>query len=153
MEYIKKYLKYVIILLSLNFLFITQVLSAECTDVSGTTVTISADCEDLDISGSGSNVTINSGVTIAETSNASVGFGGYSTTLTNNGTISSDGSSTVLPDRYSTITTLTNNGTISTAINGGITNNGTISTLENTGTISATGDKGVLNNKVGTYGR
>jgi len=152
MEDIKKYLKYVIILLSLNFLFITQVLSAECTDVSGTTVTISADCEDLDISGSGANVTINSGVTISETSNASVGFGGYSTTLTNNGTISSDGSSTVLPDKNSTITTLTNNGTISTATNGGITNNGTISTLENTGTISATVDKGLLNNKVGTFG-
>ena len=57
MEDTKKYLKYVIILLSLNFLFITQVLSAECTDVSGTTVTISTDCEDLDISGSGSTIT------------------------------------------------------------------------------------------------
>ena len=57
MEDIKKYLKYVIILLSLNFLFTTQVLSAECTDVSGTTVTISTDCEVLDISGSGSTIT------------------------------------------------------------------------------------------------
>ena len=56
MEDIKKYLKYVVILLSLNFLFITQVLSAEFNDVSDSTETISRDCEDLDISGNGSNI-------------------------------------------------------------------------------------------------
>ena len=40
-------------------------LAADCTDVSGTTVTITGSCENnLQISGDGSNVTINSGVNI-----------------------------------------------------------------------------------------
>ena len=42
-----------------NFLF-----AADCTDPSGSTVSISTNCSNLDISGDGSNVTIDNGVTI-----------------------------------------------------------------------------------------
>ncbi|MGE4576067.1 MAG: hypothetical protein AAEF61_03685, partial [Candidatus Pseudothioglobus sp.] len=59
-----KYLNYCIISLSLNLLFSTQALSADCTDVSGTTETIEVSCTRLLIDGDGSNVTINSDVTI-----------------------------------------------------------------------------------------
>jgi|TARA_B100002003_G_scaffold240152_1_gene260382 hypothetical protein len=58
---VQKLFKYFIISLSLNFLYCTQVLSADCTDVSGSTETITASCSDLDIGGDGSNVTVNSG--------------------------------------------------------------------------------------------
>ena len=61
-----KLVKYLFIFLSLSFLFSAQVLSADCADASGTTVTISTSCTDLNISGDSSNVTINSGVTIDE---------------------------------------------------------------------------------------
>jgi len=92
----KKYFNYFIIFLSLNFLFCTKVLSADCADASGNTVTISTSCTDLNISGDSSNVTINSGVTIDE-------IGG--------------GNSTAVSLENSTDTTITNNGTISSVGN------------------------------------
>ena len=61
MEDIKKYFSYVIIFLSLNFLSITQVLSADCGEVSSST-TISEGCTDLEISGSNTHVTIVGGL-------------------------------------------------------------------------------------------
>jgi hypothetical protein len=60
----KKYFNYFVIFLSLNFLFSAQVLSANCTDISGSTVTFSTDCSVLVIEGDGSNVTINQLTTI-----------------------------------------------------------------------------------------
>jgi len=91
-----KLAKYLFIFLSLSYLICGQVLSANCTDVSGTTVTISTSCTDLNISGDSSNVTINSGVTIDE-------IGG--------------GNSTAVSLENSTDTTITNNGTISSVGN------------------------------------
>ena len=52
-----KLAKYLFIFLSLNYLFCVQVLSANCTDLDGTTETISTSCTDLDITGDDSNVT------------------------------------------------------------------------------------------------
>ena len=54
-------------LLTLGFsvLVSNHALAADCTAVSGTTtVTITTNCSELNIGGDGSNVTINSGVTI-----------------------------------------------------------------------------------------
>ena len=59
-------------------------LSADCTDVSGTTETIEVSCTHLLIDGDGSNVTINSDVTIDYTGKGAVNTsGGTNTTLTN----------------------------------------------------------------------
>ena len=60
----RKYLNFLIIPLLLNYLFSSLVFSADRADVSGITVTITTDCSELDIGGDGSNVTVNSGVTI-----------------------------------------------------------------------------------------
>ena len=148
----QKYFNYFVIFLSLNFLFCTQVLSANCTDVSGSTATFSTSCTDLDIDGDGSNVTINSGVTIDGTSDA-VGFANATnTTLTNNGTISSSGSRGLRTTTSATINDLSNNGTISAGGSSGIRNDGTITTLTNTNTISATGGYGIYNITGATIG-
>ena len=171
-----KLAKYLFIFLSLNSLFCTKVLSADCTAVSGTTVTITASCTDLDISGSSSDVTINSGITIDNTANKAVANTGTATTLTNSGTISATGNfnsfglhnsgtidtltnqsgAEISSDGYfglyntgGVITTLTNAGTIKAVTQShGIHNTGssTITTLTNTGTISAHSDYGILNN-------
>ena len=147
-----KYFNYFIIFFSLNFLFCTQVLSANCTDISGSTATFSTSCTDLDIDGDGSNVTINSGVTIDGTSDA-VGFANATnTTLTNNGTISSSGSRGLRTTTSATINDLSNNGTISAGGSSGIRNDGTITTLTNTNTISATGGYGIYNITGATIG-
>ena len=53
----------IIIIVALNCHFST-VFALDCTDISGTTTTITKNCSDLDIDGDSSNVTINSGVTI-----------------------------------------------------------------------------------------
>ena len=84
----QKYFNYFVIFLSLNFLFCSKVLSANCTDISGSTATFSTSCTDLDIDGDGSNVTINSGVTIDGTRKAVNFANATNATLTNNGTIS-----------------------------------------------------------------
>ena len=65
-----------------------QILAADCDDVSGTTVTISKSCTDLDIQGDNADVTINSGVTVSGSSAAVNSTGsGTITAITNNGTI------------------------------------------------------------------
>jgi hypothetical protein len=127
-------------------------LSDNCTDISGSTATFSTSCTDLDIDGDGSNVTINSGVTIDGTSDA-VGFANATnTTLTNNGTISSSGSRGLRTTTSATINDLSNNGTISAGGSSGIRNDGTITTLTNTNTISATGGYGIYNITGATIG-
>ena len=147
-----KLVKYLFIFLSLNFLFCTQVLSANCTDISGSTATFSVSCTDLDIDGDSSNVTINSGVTIDGTSDA-VGFANATnTTLTNNGTISASKSRGLRTTTSATINDLSNNGTITTGGSSGIRNDGTITTLTNTNTISATGGYGIYNITGATIG-
>jgi len=147
-----KYFNYFIIFFSLNFLFSSLVQSADCNDISGSTATFSTSCTDLDIDGDGSNVTINSGVTIDGTSDA-VGFANATnTTLTNNGTISSSGSRGLRTTTSATINDLSNNGTISAGGSSGIRNDGTITTLTNTNTISATGGYGIYNITGATIG-
>ena len=148
-------------------------LSADCTDVSGTTETIEVSCTHLLIDGDGSNVTINSDVTIDYTGKGAVNTsGGTNTTLTNNGTIETtwhyglrhtgSGTMTTLTNtgsittatRYglstavdSSITTITNSGTISAGSHSGLRNyRGTIGTITNSGTISAVGKWGLYNN-------
>ena len=131
-----------------------QGLAADCEDVSGTTVTFSTDCSDLDIAGDGSNVTINSGVTINKTGGTALGLRNTTnTTITNNGTISATGNYGMRNTLNSTISNLTNNGTISAGVNTGLRNGigTTITILTNTGTISAVGEYG-LQNKSGTIG-
>ncbi len=147
-----KLVKYLFIFLSLNFLFCTQVLSANCTDISGSTATFSASCTDLDIDGDGSNVTINSGVTIDGTSDAVGLANATNTTLTNNGTISASKSRGLRTTTSATINDLSNNGTITTGGSSGIRNDGTITTLTNTNTISATGGYGIYNITGATIG-
>lgn len=128
----------IIIIIALNCHFST-VFAADCTDVSGTTETIEANCSDLDIDGDSSNVTINSGVTIDGTTDAVGLTNATNTTLTNNGTISSSGSRGLRTTTSATINDLNNNGTITAGGSSGIRNDGTITTLTNTNTISATG--------------
>ena len=131
-----------------------QVLAADCKDVNGNTKTFSTDCSDLDIAGDGSNVTINSGVTINKTGGTALGLRNTTnTTITNNGTISATGNYGMRNTLNSTISNLTNNGTISAGVNTGLRNGigTTITILTNTGTISAVGEYG-LQNKSGTIG-
>ena len=124
--------------------------AADCTDVDGTTETITTSCTDLDITGDASDVTINSGVTIDKTGNTAVASANSTnTTITNNGTISSTGAFGLRNSSQGDIFKLVNNGSI-TAVTAGIRNGGTISILKNTNTISATGDKGIVNRASGT---
>ena len=117
-----------------------------CTDVSGATVTITTNCSELDIGGDGSNVTINSGVTIdgAGTATAVSTGGSTNATITNNGTIS------VTTNRSfrtsgGQVDELINNGIITAGGREGLRNGGTINILTNTGTISADGNRGIVN--------
>ena len=154
----KKYFNYFVIFLSLNFLFSAQVLSANCTDISGSTVTFSTDCSVLVIEGDGSNVTINSGVTIssadADSNNAVATGNSTNTIITNNGIISA-GKSRALRTSGGHIAELINNGTITAAGtnsggNEGVRNGGTITTLTNAGIISANVNYGLNNTSSGT---
>ena len=150
----KKYFNYFVIFLSLNFLFCTKVLSADCQLVSGSTVTFSTDCSVLVIEGDGSIVTINSGVTIdRDADKAVVTQSSTNTTITNNGTIvATDSLYGIRNANPGHIANLINNGTI-TADGSGIRNGGRITILTNTGTISAdNGENGIVNKKTGTIG-
>lgn len=140
MAFFKKIVNFllIILLISLNC-HLNTVFAAACTDVSGTTVTIEANCSDLDIDGDSSNVTINSGVTIDGTNDAVGLANATNATLTNNGTISSSESRGLRTTTSATINDLSNNGTITAGNSSGIRNDGTITTLTNTNTISATG--------------
>jgi hypothetical protein len=110
-----KLAKYLFIFLSLNYLFSAQVLSADCADVPGTTVTITVSCTDLNITGDSSNVTINSGVTIDVTGNTAVATkNSTNTTITiaNNGRLSAGGNYGLRNSSPGHIAELINNGTI-----------------------------------------
>ena len=147
----KKYFNYFVIFLSLNFLFCTKVLSADCQEVSGSTVTFSTDCSVLVIEGDGSIVTINSGVTIDRAANIVVDTqSSTNTTITNNGTIEATDYLWGIRNTYpGHIANLINNGTI-TADGSGIRNGGRITILTNTDTISAVnGENGIVNKKTG----
>ena len=139
-----KLVKYLFIFLSLSFLFSTQVLSADCADASGT-VTISTSCTGLNISGDGSNVTVDSGVTIDDTSIAVKTPDATNATITNNGTFSASGASGLRNTYPGHISNLINNGSITAGTNYGVRNGGTIITLNNSGTISAEEDNGLRN--------
>ena len=132
----RKYLNLFIVFLSLNFLFSTQVLSVDCTAVSGTTVTITTSCSELSIGGDGPNVTINSGVTINGAGTDSAVSAGGNATITNNGRIETTG---IRSFRTSggQVDELINNGTITAEGTEGIRNGGTITILTNTDEISA----------------
>ena len=133
--------------------FSSSASAADCTDVDGTTETITADCTDLDIQGNNADVTINSGVTIDDPADKAVTNSGTATSLNNSGTISA-GDDFGLFNNASSITTLTNSGTITAADDYGIKNHGasTITTLTNSGTISAGDDYGLFNSVSGTIG-
>jgi len=147
-----KYFNYFFISLSLNFLFCSQVLSGDCRDVSASTETVAASCSDLDIGGDGSNVTVNSGVTIDATKGAVATGNATNATITNNGTFSASGNYGLRNSSPGHIAELINNGTITAGANSGLRNGGTITILTNTNTISATGDKGIFNVTGGTIG-
>ena len=140
-------------LLALGFsvLASNHVLAQDCTAVSGTTVTITTSCSNLDIGGDGSNVTINSGVTIDGDGTVTAVSTGDSTnaTVTNNGTIS------VTTNRSfrtagGQVDELINNGIITAGEREGLRNGGTIGTITNSGEISAGTDLGLFNNATGT---
>ena len=133
--------------------FSSSASAADCTDVDGTTETITADCTDLDIQGNNADVTINSGVTIDDPADKAVTNSGTATSLNNSGTISA-GDDFGLFNNASSITTLTNSGTITAADDYGIKNHAasTITTLTNSGTISAGDYYGLFNSISGTIG-
>jgi len=127
-------------------------LSGDCRDVSASTETVAASCSDLDIGGDGSNVTVNSGVTIDATKGAVATGNATNATITNNGTFSASGNYGLRNSSPGHIAELINNGTITAGANSGLRNGGTITILTNTNTISATGDKGIFNVTGGTIG-
>jgi len=133
--------------------FSSSASAADCTDVDGTTETITADCTNLDIQGNNADVTINSGVTIDDPADKAVTNSGRVTSLNNSGTISA-GDDFGLFNNASSITTLTNSGTITAADDYGIKNHAasTITTLTNSGTISAGDNYGLFNSISGTIG-
>jgi len=161
-----------LVLILYNIFFSKYLSAADCTDVKGTTETISATCTNgLLIKKDGSHVTINSGVKVKAAEKAVKNHtGATNTTIINNGTIKAtndqygiynegkittiDNSGTITADRKtienttgSTITTITNSGTISaTDGHGAIRNDGgTIGSIINSGTISATAPSAIRN--------
>ncbi len=144
------------ILILLFFMFSDYSSAGDCADVSGT-ITISTSCTSLNIGGDGSNVTINSGVTVNSTGGTAVRTpNATNATITNNGTISAKTSEGLRNTAPGDISTLTNNGTIEAETkNLGLRNGGTIDTIINTGTISAALDMALRNyagsaRKIGT---
>ena len=148
-----KLVKYLFIFLSLSYLICGQVLSADCADVPGTTVTITADCQNLSILGDSANVTINLGVTINSTaSNAVSTPNSTNAIITNNGTISA-ATSRAFRTSAGDVDKLINNGTITAAGgNEGIRSNSNITTLTNVGEISADNKYAIHNRPSGTIG-
>ena len=131
--------------------FSSSASAADCEDVDGGTETISADCQNLSITGDSPNVTIDSGVTIDSTAaNAVATPDATNAIITNNGTISA-ATNRGFRTSGGDVQELINNGTI-TAAGGreGVRNAGTITTLTNAGTISADINKGINNRSDGT---
>lgn len=118
-------------------------------DSSSNPVVINASCDDLRISGTKSDVTINSSVTVSPFWETDYYFAGASVssnarvtgTFLNKGTITSGFGRNGLLNQ-GTIATLSNEGLITSdgtsASSAALLNNGNIGTLTNTGTISAT---------------
>jgi len=132
--------------------FSYQGFAADCSDASGTTVTISTSCTGgLSFSGDVTNLTINSGIKIETNGKGAVSIGDNTvTTLTNNGTIETTSSHYGLRHTGSgLITTLINNGSITSAARYGLStgSSATITTIENSGTISAGAHSGLRNYK------
>ena len=143
-----------LILILCNIFYSSVAYAGSCTTVKGTTVTISATCNNgLKIKKNGSHVTINSGVTVKDDEQAILTTtGSTNTTIINNGTIKAT------DDQYGIynqgiITTIDNSGTI-TADRKTIENiaGSTITTITNSGTISATNGHGAIRNEGGTIG-
>ena len=131
-----------------NFLF-----AADCTDPSGSTVSISTNCSKLDISGDGSNVTIDTGVTIdSSTSIAVKTSNATNTTIINNGTFSATTNYGLRNATGGNIFNLINNGSITAGNSYGIRSGGVITSLTNSGTIYAANDNGIRNTHGGTIG-
>lgn len=134
-------------LLALGFgvLASNHALAQDCTAVSGSTVIITTNCSVLNIGGNGSNVTINSGVTIDSPGTGAVATGdSTNATITNNGTISVT-TNRAFRTSGGLIDELINNGIITAGGIEGLRNGGTINILTNTGTISADGNRGIVN--------
>ncbi|MDG2302377.1 MAG: autotransporter domain-containing protein, partial [Gammaproteobacteria bacterium] len=117
-----------------------------CSDVDAANVTFSSNCAELDISGDGSDVTINSGVTIS-------GVGDYDWTLNNSSGTTWDLVSTAQLDdvvNTGTNTLFDNLGTITAVAAGanGILNQGTFTVLTNKGLV--TSDSAHAINNLGT---
>ena len=117
--------------------------SNACSDVDAATVTFSSNCAELDISGDGSDITINSGVTIS-------GVGDYDWVLNNSSGTTWDLVSTAQLDdvvNTGTNTSLDNLGTITAVESGanGILNQGTFTTLINRGLITSDSAYGINN--------
>ena len=131
-----------------NFLF-----AADCTDPSGSTVSISTSCSNLDISGDGSNVTVDNGVTIDSSAKTAVKTSdSTNTTITNNGTFSASTNYGLRNATGGNIFNLINNGSITAGNSYGIRSGGVITSLTNSGTISAANDNGIRNAHGGTIG-
>ena len=127
--------------------------AADCEDVDGATETISADCQNLSITGDSPNVTIDSGVTIDSTAaNAVATPDATNAIITNNGTISA-ATNRGFRTSGGDVQELINNGTITAAGgNQAIRSNSNITTLTNAGTISADGKYAIHNRGSGTIG-
>ena len=139
-----------IVLLALNSYFGASIIYADnCSTISGSTETISTNCGPLEISGDGSNVTINSGITIENKNTTIKTPNATNAVITNNGTIkTTDGSSAFRNTLPGDISDLTNNGLITATDNYGIRNGGSIDNLTNSGKISA--NRYGIRNFVGT---
>ena len=133
--------------------FSSSASAADCEDVDGTAETISADCQNLSITGDSPNVTIDSGVTIDSTAaNAVATPDATNAIITNNGTISA-ATNRGFRTSGGDVQELINNGTITAAGgNQAIRSNSNITTLTNAGTISADGKYAIHNRGSGTIG-
>ena len=133
--------------------FSSSASAADCEDVDGGTETISADCQNLSITGDSPNVTIDSGVTIDSTAaNAVATPDATNAIITNNGTISA-ATNRGFRTSGGDVQELINNGTITAAGgNQAIRSNSNITTLTNAGTISADGKYAIHNRGSGTIG-
>ena len=127
------------------FFFLShESLAVDCGDASGTT-TISTNCTSLNIIGDGSNVTIDSEVTINATRNIAVkSADATNATITNNGTITAPNNDAFRNNHPGHVSNLINNGSI-TATNNGVKNDGRMDILTNTGTISVGADSAIKN--------
>ena len=126
------------VLILFGIFYSKNLLAADCSVVSGSTETISSNCSDLEIEGDGSNVTVDSGVTIDSTNVAVKTANGTNTSITNNGTFEASETAGLRNSSPGNISNLINNGSITAGTNHGLRNGGFITILTNTGTISAT---------------